>query len=902
MKKLYLIVLTALCVSSQVLSQGCPTNLGFELNDFTNWICGNGRISSTTTSVRISLSNTTPITNIHTILNPATTSGTDFYGGFPVICPFTGNTSVKIGNATGGAKAHAIAYQVAIPANATNFSLKIYYAIVLGFPRNHSVFEQPRFAISVTDANGQQVGSSCNNFLVTPLSGNFGWLGSPISSFGDSVYYKPWTVSTINLSKYGGQTVTVRFTTTDCSLGAHLGYAYVDVGTDCTSATSISAGYCKGETKPIIAAPTGYQSYAWWDSLYTNPFGTTEKITLNNPSFTQNYFYVDVTPAPGQGCRDTIKVTVKQNPKPTVKAISGDSVICGIKTGQVTNSTSGYNGALPNVWSLSDTSRATINASTGLITGKNTATSGTSTVKYVYADSATLCKDSVTFRINISKADSVRLSVSVSPSTTISAGSTATFTASTTNAGTNPSFTWYRNGSIVGGKTNTYSTNTLNDGDSVWCMLASTNSCAYNPTVTSSNIKMKVTISNTWLVSGRVVTPNNNPVNTATVNAKGTTSTNTSSNASGTYALNLNKNGNYVLNVSKNNDAAKLNGVTTVDVALIQSHLLQQNLLNSPYKIIAADVNSDNVVSTRDIIFLRRFILGTDTVFPGNKLWNFVDSSYVFPNATNPFPYKDSIVLTGLSATRSNQTFIGVKLGDVNWDRNSNLNKQSSNTSTTSNLLSTKAITVIDESTIQIPLTLSSLQSFIGLQFALKLQSKNWVAYKIESKYLKQIVYNKQSLQEGIVKLLWNDEANRGLQVKANDEVITITCKKVQNDIIDNTISVELLPELMTSELVNENLEAHNISMNKTTLVVPVKTIPSENSDIVIYPNPAKDFITIKSANLQQVNILDGWGKLVLTTTATTQKPIQITSLKKGIYWLQLIHKDKIQTVKLIKE
>ena len=130
-----------------------------------------------------------------------------------------------------------------------------------------------------------------------------------------------------------------------------------------------------------------------------------------------------------------------------------------------------------------------------------------------------------------------------------------------------------------------------------------------------------------------------------------------------------------VIRPFKNNDINKTNGITTLDMALIQSHILGKNKLNSPYKIIAADVNGDSKVTTLDIVYMKRLILGLDTTFTNTtngqkRLWAFVDSSYSFPDTTNPFPFKDSISYVGLSANKTNQTFIGVKLGDVNWDWN----------------------------------------------------------------------------------------------------------------------------------------------------------------------------------------------------------------------------------------
>ena len=108
---------------------------------------------------------------------------------------------------------------------------------------------------------------------------------------------------------------------------------------------------------------------------------------------------------------------------------------------------------------------------------------------------------------------------------------------------------------------------------------------------------------------------------------------------------------------------------------MVQSHVLGKNIFNSPYKLIAADVTGDGKVTALDIVYMKRLILAIDTTFTNsttkqNRQWTFIDSSYQFPDTTNPFPYKDSISYTRLSVSKTNQTFIGVKLGDVNWDWN----------------------------------------------------------------------------------------------------------------------------------------------------------------------------------------------------------------------------------------
>ena len=189
--------------------------------------------------------------------------------------------------------------------------------------------------------------------------------------------------------------------------------------------------------------------------------------------------------------------------------------------------------------------------------------------------------------------------------------------------------------------------------------------------------------SNNAILTGKIFTLKNNAVENVTINYNGTTNGYIIADTTGVFNIGLN-NGNYTITPTKNNDINKSNGVTTLDLALTQAHILGKNLLNSPYKIIAADVTGDSKVSSLDLVYMKRLILGVDTTFTNTstkeqRLWAFVDSSYKFPDSTNPFPFKDSISYTGLNANQINQTFIGVKLGDVNWDWNPALAKQKNN-------------------------------------------------------------------------------------------------------------------------------------------------------------------------------------------------------------------------------
>jgi len=119
----------------------------------------------------------------------------------------------------------------------------------------------------------------------------------------------------------------------------------------------------------------------------------------------------------------------------------------------------------------------------------------------------------------------------------------------------------------------------------------------------------------------------------------------------------------YQVNGEKNDDY--LNGVSTFDLILIQKHILNDELLDSPYKMIAADVSNDNVITAIDLIQLRKVILGVHDEFPDNGSWKFVDESDDL-DISQPWRYSEDITIDNLIDDRIDQDFIAVKIGDVN--------------------------------------------------------------------------------------------------------------------------------------------------------------------------------------------------------------------------------------------
>ena len=173
-------------------------------------------------------------------------------------------------------------------------------------------------------------------------------------------------------------------------------------------------------------------------------------------------------------------------------------------------------------------------------------------------------------------------------------------------------------------------------------------------------------------IAGLVATEDVNPVEDTEVQLSGAASMMYMTTTEGDYGfVNLAEGNDYT--VTPRNDLDHRNGVSTFDLILIQKHILGNQLLDSPYKLIAADANNSKTVSTLDLIQIRKLILNIDTEFSKNTSWRFVDADYVFPDPLNPWSegFPEIRNVNNLEGTEV-ANFTAVKIGDINGSARAN--------------------------------------------------------------------------------------------------------------------------------------------------------------------------------------------------------------------------------------
>jgi hypothetical protein len=141
----------------------------------------------------------------------------------------------------------------------------------------------------------------------------------------------------------------------------------------------------------------------------------------------------------------------------------------------------------------------------------------------------------------------------------------------------------------------------------------------------------------------------------------------TLTNSEGEFAFdNVALGNNYTLYPEKNDDLT--NGITTLDIVIIQRHLLGNQTLDNPYKLLAADVNKDGRVNSLDILHLRQVVLQQRESFENNHSWRFIDANFDLESLADPLDVElpNTLSFQGMFENVSDANFIAIKVGDVN--------------------------------------------------------------------------------------------------------------------------------------------------------------------------------------------------------------------------------------------
>lgn len=211
-----------------------------------------------------------------------------------------------------------------------------------------------------------------------------------------------------------------------------------------------------------------------------------------------------------------------------------------------------------------------------------------------------------------------------STASAICTGTNVTFTATATNGGASPSFQWKKNGANVGTNSNTYSSNTLIQGDVIAVTLTSNATCVSPATVNSNSITMTV---------GAPATPAVTITSTATTICAGTNVTFTATATNGGAAP--------VFQWKKNGANVGTNSTTYSSSTLIQGDVIVVTLTSNAACVSPATASSNAItLSVSEAVNPSLLISGVTTVNPGDPA---LLTAVAFNGGTSPaYQWQDS--------------------------------------------------------------------------------------------------------------------------------------------------------------------------------------------------------------------------------------------------------------------
>jgi len=398
-------------------------------------------------------------------------------------------------------------------------------------------------------------------------------------------------------------------------------------------------------------------------------------------------------------------------------------------------------------------------------------------------------------------------------------------------------------------------------------------------------------------IAGSITSPSGLSMPDTEVELKGDTYFSVMTDEDGNYRFpDMPEGGKYTISPKYNKD--HLNGVSTFDILMIQQYVLGLNDFDDPLTHIAADVDKSGIISGKDIIELRKTILGFQQEFPENTSWRFVDSDFRFAPGnplTQNFP--ESYAIHNLNGSMQ-VDFTAVKIGDVNGS--ANLQGREIEGRTNDEIWTIQDVSYDKEEEVMIPVFSSQgVEMIYGFQCAVGLNDR---LLAIEGLKSGQLEINQQDfrLEGSLIKVSW--VSPEGEAVITDEPLFYIKAKALEKGKASYAL-------YLTDELHAECYS--DIGLHKLGIEFRGASPESYNFTLLQnQPNPVKDQTLIKfslpRAMDAQLLITDVNGRTVTQERGAFSKGwnefrINRSSLQNsGIYYYQLRAGSFHETKKMI--
>jgi uncharacterized repeat protein (TIGR01451 family) len=342
-----------------------------------------------------------------------------------------------------------------------------------------------------------------------------------------------------------------------------------------------------------------------------------------------------------------------------------------------------------------------------------------------------------------------------------------------------------------------------------------------------------------------------------------------------------------------------LNGISTVDLVMIQRSILGLDDLNDRKIQMAADVNGDGRVTASDLVELRKLILGVTAQLPNNRSWIFVNEKDNL--------MKEKVEFVAHQNVKYEYNFTGIKIGDMNMNAQVSLQDGSLQKRNQHLYMNVSNMNLMKDMENKVSFKAGEIKSLNGLQLSVELPaaSEN-IQLNSEKLMLNTSNYHiSKSKNKTILNICWS--SHEEIQV-SQDDVLFDLILTVKED-VHSTKAVTLSPLHPNNEVVDGTMESKLIQLKyKKSLE------PGRSDDFVVYqnnPNPFSESTSVKyyitNDEMVQMVIHDVDGKLVYTAridAKSGENEVILTrnqiNNKTGILLLTLSTSKDSKTIKLL--
>ena len=327
-------------------------------------------------------------------------------------------------------------------------------------------------------------------------------------------------------------------------------------------------------------------------------------------------------------------------------------------------------------------------------------------------------------------------------------------------------------------------------------------------------------------ISGNLMTEDGQTMAGQLIGMTGTINNAVTTSADGDFSFSgLPQGGNYTLTPVYNENAKA--GISTLDIVFLRKHILGIDLLDSPYQIIAADVNNSKSLSTLDIVGMRKVILGLTGEFQNNTSWRFVPALYAFPDPLNPWAngnvFPEIIQVNNLGANEPSKDFVAIKVGDINQSFSGGLiNEDAQDRNAAPWTLTTQDQQLVAGLVYRVRFDAADTEALLGLQAAFdfdteRLRFTGWA--RGENDLLQAHHLSDTYASRGSLRLSWTTQ--RADQWIADGDWLELRFTALQDGLLSEVLRLDteaLRPEVYTGQWTDTDIAVRPISLAFTPL------------------------------------------------------------------------------------